>query len=228
MGTILLVIVALKTTHNRPRYSKIFLYYKNKLEKGQIMAANNEINKINNYLKQKTHSDNADNLPKPSGVSGDNNSACCNRYAQKHQKSAKRTSSSHEQEKLKMQLWLKNALNHTKDFSTLVVELLEIKGYKNDYPQFYNKADIDRRLFSKIINTKSNYHPDIKTVFKIIIGLELDLEQANELLKSASYSFGSSLFNLIIQYCVENQVYEHKKIDKYLTEYCGETLYSIE
>ena len=132
-----------------------------------------------------------------------------------------------EKEKYKMSLWLEKALGSSADFSTLVVELLEIKGYQNDYPRFYNKAEIDRRLFSKIISVNQSYHPDIKTVYKIIIGLELSLEQANELLRAASYSFGGSVYSLIIQYCVKNRVFEHKKIDEYLMEFCGDTLYSI-
>ena len=130
-------------------------------------------------------------------------------------------------EKNELQLWLYNAIQNATEFSTLVVQLLEIKGYQNDYPRFYNKAEIDRRLFSKIIATNTNYHPEIKTVFKLIIGLELDLEQAYVLLTSASYSFGGNVFHLIIRYCVENGVYEHEKIDEYLMEFCGKTLYSI-
>ena len=132
-----------------------------------------------------------------------------------------------QKQKYALQLWLDNALQNTTDFSTLVVQLLEIKGYQNDYPRFYNKAEIDRRLFSKIIAANTDYHPEIKTVFKLIIGLELDLEQANALLTSASYAFGTNVFHLIIRYCVENGVYEHETIDEYLAEFCGETLYSI-
>ena len=201
------------------------------------MVDNNEIKKIDTYLKQKANADCAKNAlsvsreqveTKPcADASGLKGNGPVSKQSKKLSQSSERSANAHEKEKREMRLWLKSALMQSTDFSTLVVNLLEIKGYKNDYPRFYNKADIDRRLFSKIVASKSNYHPEIKTVFKIIIGLELDLEQANELLQSASYSFGSSMFNLIIQYCVENHVYEHKKIDKYLTEFCGETLYSI-
>lgn len=123
--------------------------------------------------------------------------------------------------------WLNIQSEKYIDFTRLVITFLEKKGYRTDYPAFYRKAGIDRRLFSKIVSEAYDYHPDIKTVFKLIIGLELGIEDALLMLNTAAYHFGTSRFNLIIRYCVENGVYDHSEIDEYLLEFCGETLYSI-
>ncbi len=131
-------------------------------------------------------------------------------------------------QKLELNRWLvKNGRDRT--FTKLLIELLEKKGYKNDYPSFYRKAEIDRRLFAKMVTLSNsfNYHPDIKTVFKLIIGLEADLEEANKLLHAAAYSFGTDTFNLIIQYCIEKKIYDHGTIDEYLIEFNQEPLYCI-
>ena len=123
--------------------------------------------------------------------------------------------------------WLEKKQQNAHSFTRTVRCKLEDKGYKNDYPRFYNKAEIDRRLFSKIVSEAYSYHPDIKTVFKIIIGLELGIEEAEEMLYAASYSFGSSTFNLIIRYCIEHSEYNYCTIDPYLYEFCNDTLYSL-
>ena len=199
------------------------------------MIGNNEIKNVNDFLKQNTLSaDNAaerestvscsSDTPKSTSTTATSPSGINDALLQKIEQGFR---SVDEKEKTEMSRWLENALDCAADFSALVIELVEAKGYKNDYPRFYNKAEIDRRLFSKIISLNQSYHPDIKTVYKIIIGLELNVEQANELLRAASYSFGGSLYSLIIRYCVENGIFEHKKIDEYLMKFCGETLFSI-
>ena len=200
------------------------------------MIGNNEINSIHDYLRKKAQPIENDTAHRNTGVDiktvtqavpAVTVAAQSGTAGSLVQKSVQGFQSAEEKEKQEMSRWLEKALDSTNDFSSLVMELLQIKGYENDYPRFYNKAEIDRRLFSKIIAVNQSYHPDIKTAYKIIIGLELNIEQANKLLRAASYSFGGSLYSLIIQYCVENSIFEHKKIDEYLMEFCGETLYSI-
>ena len=123
--------------------------------------------------------------------------------------------------------WLSAKPEIVIDFTELTIQMLEEKGYKNNYPEFYRKAEIDRRLFSKIVSEAYEYHPDIKTVFKLIVGLELGIDEATKLLNSAAYDFGTVPFNLVIRYCIENQIFDHDQIDNYLLAICNQTLYSL-
>lgn len=123
--------------------------------------------------------------------------------------------------------WLNTKPEAAIDFTELTIHMLDKKGYKNNYPEFYRKAEIDRRLFSKIVSEAYEYHPDIKTVFKLIVGLELGIDEATKLLNSAAYDFGTVPFNLVIRYCIENQIFNHDQIDKYLLAICNQTLYSL-
>lgn len=126
-----------------------------------------------------------------------------------------------------LQKWLDSFLKKEPIFQRALVKELEKAGYAHDYPAFYKQAEIDRRLFSKLVSETYVYHPDIKTVFKCIIGLRLNLEQAQKLLNAASYAFGTEEFNLVIRFCVENEIYDHEIIDELLYEFGEDTLYSI-
>ena len=124
--------------------------------------------------------------------------------------------------------WLSMKPELSEDFTELLIRVLSEKGYKNNYPDFYRKAEIDRRLFSKIVSEAYEYHPDIKTVFKLIIGLELQIDEATQMLNTAAYDFGTIPFNLVIRYCIENRIYHHEQIDQYLFAICNQTLYSLD
>lgn len=126
-----------------------------------------------------------------------------------------------------LQKWMDKFLKKEPVFQTALVKELEKAGYAHDYPAFYKQAEIDRRLFSKLVSETYAYHPDIKTVFKCIIGLHLNLEDAQRLLNASAYAFGTEEFNLVIRFCVENRIYDHDRIDELLYERGEDTLYSI-
>ena len=83
----------------------------------------------------------------------------------------------------------------------------------------YNKAYIDRRLFSKI-RSDENYHPSKETVISLACSLELSVEELEELLKSASYSLPkNNKFDLIIRFCFLEKIYDIMEINNLLSEY---------
>ena len=82
--------------------------------------------------------------------------------------------------------------------------------------QVYKKANIDRRLFSKIRNNK-DYTPSKPTVLSLAIALELNLDKTNDLLRKAGFALShSNKFDIIIEYFISNQIYDIYKINQTL------------
>ena len=77
----------------------------------------------------------------------------------------------------------------------------------------YKKAYIDKKFFSKIISNK-DYVPKKQTVMALGLALELSLEEFEKFLASAGYAFmPSSKFDLIVKYCVMNQIFNLVEVD---------------
>lgn len=82
--------------------------------------------------------------------------------------------------------------------------------------EVYKKANIDRKLFSKI-RKNSLYQPSKMTVIAFAIALELNLDQTKDLLNRAGFSLSpSSKFDKIIQYFLEEEIYDLYEINQVL------------
>ena len=102
-------------------------------------------------------------------------------------------------------------------FAVTLVDLIERSGKKNS--EIYKKANVDKKLFSKIINNVK-YHPSKQTAIAFAIALELDLEATQDLIGRAGYTLThSSRFDLIIEYFIRKKNYNIFEINEVLFEF---------
>ena len=118
---------------------------------------------------------------------------------------------------------LEDLLSEVDDsFATHLFRLIDLRGLTD--PQVYKKANIDRKLFSKIRNNE-DYKPSKRTILSLAIALELSLDETVDLLGRAGYALSkSSRFDLIVQFFIENRNYNIFDINSTLYEILEETL----
>lgn len=110
-----------------------------------------------------------------------------------------------------------NEHNEYSDFQTMLFKFIDNKSLKDS--DVYNKVHIDRRLFSKIRSDK-NYHPSKETIILLAISLELNENELEELLDSASYSLPkNNKYDLIIRFCFINRIFKLTDINELLFEH---------
>jgi len=107
-------------------------------------------------------------------------------------------------------------------FSNMLLRLIDEKGLKDS--DVYKRANIDRRLFSKIRGDEE-YMPSKKTAIAFCIALSLSVKEANELLETAGYTLSASTrFDLIIMYLMEHKEYNIHFVNMVLDDYGEGTL----
>ena len=88
-----------------------------------------------------------------------------------------------------------------------------------DEVEVYKKADVDRKLFSKI-RTQPDYHPNKNTLLKLCLAMNLNTDETENLLKSAGYSLSKSMrSDLILRYCFGNKVFDVITVNQILDHY---------
>lgn len=90
--------------------------------------------------------------------------------------------------------------------------------------EVYQRANLDRKLFSKI-RSDAWYQPSKKTVIALTVALELSLFEAEDLLKRARYALSpSSKFDRIVEYFLIEKLYDIHELNMTLFHFTEKTL----
>lgn len=107
--------------------------------------------------------------------------------------------------------------NKGETFSEMLTRLVNESGEKNS--DIYNRANIDRRLFSKIVN-HIDYQPAKNTVLAFAVALKLSYEMTLKLLYAAGFTLNKkNLSDVIITFFIENKIFDINTINETLYEY---------
>ncbi|MBO4541470.1 MAG: hypothetical protein J5736_05800 [Bacilli bacterium] len=108
-------------------------------------------------------------------------------------------------------------------FSAALLKMIDRRGMSDT--QVYKAAKVDRRLFSKI-RSNDAYQPSKKTAIRLCLALRTDLSEALALLEKAGFCLSrSKRDDLVVQYCLQHQIFDVEEVNLALLKLNLEGLY---
>ncbi len=102
-------------------------------------------------------------------------------------------------------------------FAQTVLRLIDERSLRD--ATVYKRANMSRQLFAKI-RRDDNYRPTKKTACALAFALRLPYEDALVLLSRAGFTLShSSKFDVIVEYCLLNNIYDINQVNMVLYEF---------
>lgn len=112
--------------------------------------------------------------------------------------------------------WISARFQKEETFSEYLLRLIDQSGEKD--ATIYKRANVDRRLFSKI-RSNTHYQPGKSTVLAFCLALRLSVEESEKLLGKAGYALThTSRFDLAVEYCLKHRIYDVHQVNIALFE----------